>query len=221
MKHKNKKRNIFLRIFDIQYLFYDFVKLTGIIPILIFLRLKINYLEEKKEKGLFKGPAIIISNHTGTFDIIVILSLFWNRRISFVAKKDLFKKKIGNFFFKGVKAISLDNENVSLDVIKKAENAIYRGHLVGIFPEGHINLKNEMDEFKSGAVLLSIITGAPIIPVYIKKKTKWWEHQQIAVGKKIDISKYLSSLYPTVNEMEQISTLLKQEELKLSKLLKN
>ena len=218
---KNKKRNVLLRVFDLRYIFYDFVKITGILPIILYLRLKFYYENGQRQKGLFRGPSIIVSNHTGTFDIIVLLAILWNRRISFIAKKDLFKKKIGKLFFNGVRAISLDSENVSIDVIKKAQNVIESGHLVGIFPEGHINTKKKIDDFKAGAVLLSILTDAPIIQVYIEKREKWWKRQRVVISDKIYLKNYISFEYPTVNEMEKISKMLYQKEVELCDIIKN
>ena len=52
---KKKKINIFKKIFDYRYFPYDFVKITGALPALIYLRLKKHYLNGKKQKGLLKG----------------------------------------------------------------------------------------------------------------------------------------------------------------------
>ena len=49
-----KKRSKLSAIFDIRYIFYDFVKLTGVIPILLIFRLK-TYCFNKKKKELFNS----------------------------------------------------------------------------------------------------------------------------------------------------------------------
>ena len=91
---KKKKINIFKKIFDIRYLAFDFVKITGAIPALIYLRLKRHYLSGKKQKHLFKGPAIIVCNHATYIDPIIVMVSIWNRRMSFIATEDLYSTKI-------------------------------------------------------------------------------------------------------------------------------
>ena len=99
-----KKRSKLSAIFDIRYIFYDFVNLTGVIPILLIFRLK-TYCFNKKKKELFNEPVIVVSNHITYSDIIVLLTTFWNKRVSFLAKDELFSSFIGNLFFKSVKIL--------------------------------------------------------------------------------------------------------------------
>ena len=103
-----KKINIFNKIFDYRYFPYDFVKVTGALPAIIYLRLKKHYLNGKKQKGLFKGPAIIVSNHATYIDPIIIMVATWNRRTSFIATEDLFGTKIRSFFFSAIRCIKIN-----------------------------------------------------------------------------------------------------------------
>ena len=85
-KQKCKKK---YPIFSFKYLLFDFVKITGAIPTLIYFRPKI-YRYGKKEK--VKG-AIMMSNHVGFLDPVVLLVCAGIRRIWSLAASDLFVKK--------------------------------------------------------------------------------------------------------------------------------
>ena len=67
-KKKNKKVNKFIQIFDYKMFFYDIGKFFAILPTLLILRLKSYYINKKRQKGLFKGKTIIVSNHISYID---------------------------------------------------------------------------------------------------------------------------------------------------------
>lgn len=209
-----KKRSKFSAIFDFRYLFYDFVKVTGVIPCMIYYRLK-TYCFKKKKKELFNEPVIVVSNHITYTDIVVLLATFWNKRVSFIAKDELFQSFIGNLFFKGVKAIPVQNKNIEINTFKKAQYELSRGHLVALFPEGHIKTQVGFDTFKNGAVLLALMCDAPIVSVYIKEKKHWWERQRVMFGNKINIKDYFTNETPTIDEISKVTQMLYDHELEL------
>ena len=59
---------------------YDFVKVTGAIPAMIWLRPRIIRTGSMKPTGI-KGGMLISSNHVSFVDPVLILCVFWNRRI--------------------------------------------------------------------------------------------------------------------------------------------
>lgn len=211
----NRKTNKFKTIFDLRYLFYDFVKVTGVFPVMLYLRLKKYYYKEK-DKTLFKEPVIVISNHITYSDIIVLLATFWNKRVSFIAKKELFKG-IGNLFFKGVKAIPVQNKNIQIITLKKAQKELERGHMVALFPEGHIKTQEGIDKFKPGAVLLALMCNVPIVQLYIQEKKHWWERQKVMIGKKYNITEMLGSENPTLEQINELTNMLYEEEINLAR----
>ena len=111
-KNKNKKRNAFQKVFDLRYFFYDFVKFTGALSALIILRVRRYYKTGKKPKGLYKGNYVIISNHPTFLDPLILLVAFWKRRVSFLATTNLFDNKVKSFFFRSVRMIPVEKENV-------------------------------------------------------------------------------------------------------------
>lgn len=216
---KNKKRNVFQKLFDLRYFFYDFVKITGALSAIIILRVRRYYKTVKKPKGLYKGNYVIVSNHPSFLDPLILSIVFWKRRVSFIATTDLFNSKFKNFFFKSVRMIPIDRENVKMETIKTTKDVIDSGHLVLVFPEGHVQKSDNVDEYKPGAVMIAMITKSPILPVYIQKRDKWWKAQKVMIGEKINIEDYVESKIPTMEDIIKVTQILKQEEELLAKLL--
>ena len=91
--NKKKKIPLICKIFDPKCFFHDFVKWTGALPVVVYLRQKRHYINGKKQKGLFRGAAIIVSNHPGFFDPLIAMNAFWMKRCGFIATKDIFKNQ--------------------------------------------------------------------------------------------------------------------------------
>ncbi len=212
---KNKKRPLLLKIFDFKYFLMDFSKITAGIPTMIALRLKKYYIGGKKQKKLFRGPVIFVSNHSSYIDPVIISTAVWHRRISFIATKELFNTKKKNWFFNAIGCIPIDKQNVGLSTFKQAKEVINRGHTIGIFPEGYVNRENEVDQFKSGAIMFSILCKAPIVQMYILKREHWWMRQRVIFGEKIDVASIMKSPYPTMEDISKITSMLYEQELKL------
>ncbi len=219
-QNKNKKRSMFLRIFDLKYFLMDFVKVTAAIPTLIALRVKKYYIGGKKQKKLFKGPVIFVSNHTSYIDPVIITTAVWQRRIGFIATKELFNTKMKNIFFKGIGCIPIDKQNVGLSSFKAAQETINRGHAIGIFPEGQITRQNEVEQFKSGVIMFSILCKAPIVQIYILKNKHWWNRQRVIFSEKIDVSSLTENAYPTMEEISKVTKMLYEQEILLEQEIK-
>ena len=214
-KKKNKKVNRFIQIFDYKMFFYDIGKFFAILPTLLILRLKSYYINKKRQKGLFKGKTIIVSNHISYIDPVIISNAFWRRRVSFVATKEIFDVKIFGKVLKLFKCISIDKENVSVKTFKEVKDRLDRGHLVALFPEGEVERVEELAAFKSGVAMMALMSGASIVPMYIHKRTKWYKRQVVMIGEKINIKDYITSKIPSIEEMEKFTITLHEIEEKL------
>lgn len=192
---------------------YDFVKVTGALPTLLWMRPKIYYPFGKPSK---KGAFLVISNHPTFLDPIIVHLAFPWRRMHSLATKDLFNTNTKVFFFSKVHCIIVDKENFSVSSFRQVVDCLDGGKVVVIFPEGrvHVDSPQEVLAFKSGAVMMAHRAGAPIIPMYIVKKTKWYQRQRIVMGQAIDVAGMLGR-FPSVEQLNQVSDLLRENEVKL------
>ena len=113
-----------------------------------------------------KGKVIFVCNHISMADP-VILALVSPRIIHFMAKKELFEKKLGRLVFKSLFVFPVDRGSADLKSIKNAIKLLEKGKAFGIFPEGRRMVADRMDEFELGTSLISMRSGAPVVPIYM------------------------------------------------------
>ena len=181
---KSKKKTKFAKIFGFKYFFYDFVKWTGALPTLLFIRPSVHYMDKKAVKRL-KGGFIASGNHMQYLDPIILLCTFPFRRMLFMAMEGMFNTPIKRFFFNAIRCVKVDRENVSVETIRQASEYLKDEKVLCIFPEGRISQSDGLEQFKPGCAMLSVLNDVPIVPVCIKKRNSIRRCTQIIVGKPI------------------------------------
>ncbi len=194
--------------------FYDFVKVTGAIPALIWIRPKVIHIGQKCPKG----GVLISSNHPTFMDPITILTSFPWRRLHSLVTKDLYKNKLMTFMLTCMHCIQVDKDNFSMASFHEVVDRLKDGKAVVIFPEGQVNQGDgrEVQTFKSGAILMAHRAGAPILPVYIVKREKWYRTQRVVVGEPFDV-KAAVGLIPSMEKMNAVTEQLREKELELKR----
>ena len=208
MKERNK-------LFGRRFFVYDFLRVTGVLPGLLWYRPKWVYESEEAKKRI-RGGAVLIANHIGFADPIYCMYAVWYRRHHFVCLKDLYDRKPA-LLFHNILTIPIDRENFNMNSLRQIADELTDGSLVTLFPEGHINSTGELAAFKSGMVLMALRGKAPIVPMYVKPQKHFWNRVVFAFGEPLDVC----SLYgarPTMAQIEEVTALLKQKEESLRKL---
>lgn len=200
---------------DPQMWLFNFVKATAAFPILFSERLKKVYLTGKKPKGLLKGRLIVCANHRSYWDPVIICNLFWNRRVQFIATKELFGNKVSNWFFNHVGAIMIDRTDIGVKTFKAAKRSLDKGRIVTIFPEASVSAQQSIRAFNPGAALMSILCEADVLPVYIVPREKSWKRRVVVIGERINPKQFIQGKLPTLNEIQHITNVIRQQELKL------
>lgn len=211
MKEKRKKRN--------SYLFYDFVKITAAIPGLLWFRMRKVYATEKAKEKI-KGGALLISNHSGDIDPILLMFAVWYRRHHFIATTELFNSKIKRFMFEHFHCIEIDKENVSMKTFREIVDHLQNGKIVSMFPEGHLTRNEDVQKFKSGVVLMAVTAKKPIVPIYVKKRKSFWQRQCVVIGEPINPMEAFHKM-PSLADMEKIAESLREKEKELKNIADN
>lgn len=113
------------------------------------------------------GAAIVAINHLGFLD--PALGLVCIRRpdlTGWVADKHK-NNPLYSFFIKAADGIWLDRENVDMNALRKALQALKEGRIFGLAPEGTRSPTKAMLKAKEGASYLAISSGAPIYPMAV------------------------------------------------------
>ena len=216
MNKKKKKKpmmNLFCRIFDPRMWFFDFVKWTGALPLMLVLRTKVIYLHGKRPKGLYRGKFIAASNHISFLDPIIVGTVIKLRRVTFVSTKELIDKR--PWFFKGIGCIEIDKENPTVETFKEVKNMLYRGHPVVVFPEGTVVRDQDVQLFKTGIMMMAMMSEADIVPMYLGKRETFKQRKVAIVGDRIKYSDLFKTPFPTMDDLKAAAKYLREKELEL------
>ena len=197
---------------------YDFVKITGAVPILCWMRPKIIYASGKRPK--VKGGVLIASNHVGLTDPILIHCAFWRRRLNCIATKDLYNTKTKEWFFNQMHCIMVDKQNFNMRTFHVVCERLSEEKAVVIFPEGGLNHTHSLMAFKSGAILMAYKAKKPVLPVYINETTKWTQRRVVVVGDPIYFNETSNNL-PSMAEITRINNVLQEKEVELMEIYNN
>jgi len=109
---------------------------------------------------------IFVANHSSQFDIFSWQGYFpYNFR--WIAKKELFSIPFFGRAMKQVGYIPIDRSKgrQALKSLDQAAKQIATGSSVLIFPEGTRTPNGRLQEFKTGAIMLAIKSGVPVVPI--------------------------------------------------------
>ncbi|NOQ46099.1 MAG: 1-acylglycerol-3-phosphate O-acyltransferase [Desulfobulbaceae bacterium] len=109
---------------------------------------------------------IFAGNHLSQFDILSFQGYF-PHDFRWIAKKELFKIPIFGHAMRHVEYIPIDRSRgrEALKSLARAAERIADGSSVLIFPEGTRSPDGRLHSFKSGATMLAIKSGVPVVPI--------------------------------------------------------
>jgi 1-acyl-sn-glycerol-3-phosphate acyltransferase len=134
------------------------------------LKLWFNWRMEGVDRVPRAGPIIIAGNHLSYLDPLAhgYFVVQAGRRPRFLAKAELFDNPLLRVVLLGAGQIPVRRGTGDQTPLEDAARAIDRGEVVVIYPEGTSVTENpDLSPMrgKTGAIRLSIRTGAPILPV--------------------------------------------------------
>jgi len=112
------------------------------------------------------GPAILCANHTSYLDSMLV-GYCTLRPVRFLITRSFYRHNVLGFFIKGCGAIPVSQHGVDKETFRLAREALERGELLGIFPEGRLSRSGLPNEGKPGAAMLAARPGAAIVPITI------------------------------------------------------
>ena len=202
------------KLFSLRCLLMDLIRITGALPGLVWLRPKIRYTAKQAKKRL-RGGVLVIANHTSFIDPACMMYVLWYRRLYFVCHQAFVETKAGPFFRAAGCLIPINADNFSVGSFRSITESLRDGKAVTLFPEGHVNKGDEMLEFKSGMVLISMQSKRPIVPVYIKPRKHWYSRLEAVVDEPVDITEMCGGM-PAFSKIREVTKLLQEREASLA-----
>lgn len=132
------------------------------------------FIEEVKGwKNIPKTNFILATNHQSHLDIIVCGYLCVPRSFTYIGQIDRYTGLSGflrdfAYLIGGVIPINREDDASKKTAIEKAIQALKKGYILVIYPEGTRSRTGEIQKGKLGVAKIFFKTGAPILPVGIK-----------------------------------------------------
>ncbi len=142
--------------------FYDFAKAVVRFVVRVVWRARVRGAENVPAAG----PLIVACNHLSYLDPPA-MGCFCPRRISYMAKRELFEVPLLGAVIRALGAYAVDRKGSATAAVRRSLEVLKAGGAVGIFPEGTRNRSGDV-EAQTGAALLASLAGAPVVPASIR-----------------------------------------------------
>lgn len=173
------------------------------------------------------GPAIIVANHTSPVDP----ALIWHRHfanfkkprlrvIGFMMAREFYEKRgIIHWVCRTMESIPVERSGRDMKPIRKALKRLEAGHLLGLFPEGRLNVESPDQRLLpggSGVAWLALKSKVPVIPVFIRNAPRAKSiiapflirtHATLIYGEPIDLSAWYDKK-PGHAELQKVTDLI-------------
>lgn len=158
----------------------------------LYYRLVFGLKVEGRENIPKKGFCIVASNHVSAIDPFLVAHAT-GRSVAFMAKVELFQKKIMRFFLDLLGAFAVNREKLSPSTIKTAHTIKQTNWLLGIFPQGTRERNDNMDNINKGFASFAKTLKCDIIPIAVigaskEKRKAFKSNMKIKIGKPIKYS---------------------------------
>ena len=168
-----------------------------------------------------EGNLIIAANHKSNLDPIFVASAVdKKRKMTAIAKEELFKNKILAKILNKVEIIPMNRQNPGLGTIKRILKYIKNDYALVMFPEGTRSKTDDFNNAKAGLSLFATKAKAEIVPCTIYSSYKLFKPAKIYFGKPISLEEYYKQKL-TSEDHERISgevmDIIKQNYYKLEK----
>jgi 1-acyl-sn-glycerol-3-phosphate acyltransferase len=142
--------------------FRSFLRGLSKLATFLLLRAKVRGLENFPKRG----PAVIVFNHLGDADAVLMLAaLPLNSPAEGIGKIELNDHWFVGPIFRAYGIIWVHRGQPDRRAIRAALDALAEGRMVALAPEGRQSLIGGLEEGNAGAAFLALKSGAPIVPI--------------------------------------------------------
>ena len=162
------------------------------------------------------GACVYICNHYAMLDPVYAAATTWEA-IHFIAKSSLFKAPVVGWAMRNAKAISVNRDGNDARSLLDCFKCLKNNEKVCIFPEGTRNkTEAELLPFHPGAAMMAIKCKAPIVPIVIYNKPKFFRLTHVLIGEPFELTEYYDRKL-SEEELAQADECLRQRMLDMKK----
>ncbi|HIF73053.1 MAG TPA: 1-acyl-sn-glycerol-3-phosphate acyltransferase [Dehalococcoidia bacterium] len=129
------------------------------------LKLFSDYKVEGRENIPESGPMLVASNHLSNLDPAIVAAALPGPPV-FLAKKELFKFRLGAVLMRAYGAYPVDRKRADLRALNWITDQLLIEHRIAmVFPEGTRSRTGGLLRGQPGLAHLAISTGVPVVPI--------------------------------------------------------
>ncbi|MCD7947478.1 MAG: 1-acyl-sn-glycerol-3-phosphate acyltransferase [Oscillospiraceae bacterium] len=129
------------------------------------------------------GGALICANHSSYADPVMLCFVFRRRYpLHFMAKAELMRVPFLGAIIRALGVFGVERGASDIGAVKQSMKLLRDGRKLVIFPEGTRSKDGEIAEAKTGAAMIAMRSGVPMLPVYIPQKKHWFRRTTVVIG---------------------------------------
>jgi 1-acyl-sn-glycerol-3-phosphate acyltransferase len=130
-----------------------------------------------------EGGAVICANHTRANDPFFVVFAFRRKHpLNIMAKAELMRIPVLGPLLKKVGVFGVDRGKSDVAAIKHALRCLKNGEKLLLFPEGTRVREGDAVAAKTGASMLALRAGVPLVPVWLPPKRRWFRPTPVVIG---------------------------------------
>jgi cytidylate kinase len=149
--------------------FYAVLKVLAVAVMRVFFRLE----SRGRDNIPATGPVLLVANHSSVLDPPLVGGAA-PRQLCFLAKAELFGVPLFGGLIRRLNAAPIRREGADPAALRTAMRVLEGGGALLIFPEGTRGEEGVLRAAKSGAGMLAVLSGAPVVPVYVRGSGRAW-----------------------------------------------
>jgi long-chain acyl-CoA synthetase len=123
------------------------------------------------------GPFIVSPNHQSFLDAFLLVGTLPYRvfaQVFYVGASEYFETPLRRRLARALHVVPVDPDTNLVRAMRAGARGLGAGRVLILFPEGERSIDGRVKAFKKGAAILSLHTGAPIVPVALEGLFEIW-----------------------------------------------
>jgi 1-acyl-sn-glycerol-3-phosphate acyltransferase len=139
----------------------------------LFMRLYFRVEARGQEHVPRTGALLLVANHASVLDPPLVGGMT-PRPVSFMAKAELFRIPLFGALIRRLNARPVRREGADPSALRLALRLLEEQRALLVFPEGTRGDEQTLRPAKAGAGMLAVLSGATVVPVYIRGSGSTW-----------------------------------------------
>lgn len=134
--------------------------------------------DKELEKIPFRGPAIIIVNHTNFLEVPLIYTHLMPKSIVGLSKEENLKIPLFGFLMRQWDSIAIKRGSAAMSSFKKISEILQQNKILVLAPEGSRNKTGVMKKAYPGIITMAMQNNVPIIPMAHFGSENFWANMK-------------------------------------------